>query len=352
MAVPARRQHLTRCGIGLDPGRVTAGEAAEQVVPVRLGLDRDEIAALDRGAALARDAVDDVETGGPGFAFGLVATERFADHLAGALVTATRDRVPDVCEREGVPFGRDVLSFGRPLPIKHTLTGMDLSTMESFLTDRETGLLAGACLAALEDSLRPADGPPRRIGYDLILAEALAGPSRVSESAVNKAVEEEGLSCRLEGGRRVFPEAAALYLGYLHSLPMRLDRRLKPRLFAWFDRLRRDAARGGDITGRSFALGPMTTVRVEPELRDCLRLLDGYVALRERYIHSDPGIMGGVPVIRGTRIPAQSVLSRIEGGDSLDDLLADYPEVPRAAFEAAITYARTHPRAGRPKRMR
>jgi len=122
--------------------------------------------------------------------------------------------------------------------------------------------------------------------------------------------------------------------------------------FDGFDPLRRDTTLEAEITGRTFELGPMTSPRTEPVLGECLQLMADDLGRREAHIHSDPDIMGGVPVIRGTRIPVQLVLSRIADGDSLDDLVADYPEVPLAAFEAANTYARTHPRPGRRKRPR
>ncbi len=50
------------------------------------------------------------------------------------------------------------------------------------------------------------------------------------------------------------------------------------------------------------------------------------------------GVMGGRPVIRGTRITVASVKGRVSGGDSIDDLIAEYPDVAREAFEAAIAY--------------
>jgi uncharacterized protein (DUF433 family) len=43
-----------------------------------------------------------------------------------------------------------------------------------------------------------------------------------------------------------------------------------------------------------------------------------------------------------------SVLGRIEHGDSVNDVLADNPDLSRVAIEAAIVYARTHPLMGRP----
>ena len=35
-------------------------------------------------------------------------------------------------------------------------------------------------------------------------------------------------------------------------------------------------------------------------------------------IHSDPNILGGTPVFVGTRVPVQTLLDYLEGGDSLD----------------------------------
>ena len=62
----------------------------------------------------------------------------------------------------------------------------------------------------------------------------------------------------------------------------------------------------------------------------------------------NPKVMTGKPVIRGTRLTVYSVLGRLEGGDTVADLVEDYPGIPEAAFLAAATYARTHPLRGRP----
>jgi len=73
-----------------------------------------------------------------------------------------------------------------------------------------------------------------------------------------------------------------------------------------------------------------------------------------RYPHIDlePEVMGGLPVIRGTRISVYSVAARLADGDSLDDLCADYPTVPAASFDEAASYARSHPRRDVSKRFR
>ena len=53
-------------------------------------------------------------------------------------------------------------------------------------------------------------------------------------------------------------------------------------------------------------------------------------------IHSDSGTMGGTPVFVGTRVPAQTLLDYLEGGDSLDEFLEDFPSVTREQAVAAL----------------
>ena len=43
----------------------------------------------------------------------------------------------------------------------------------------------------------------------------------------------------------------------------------------------------------------------------------------------DPEIMSGTPWFAGTRVPARSLIDYIEGGESLEDFLEDFPTVSR-----------------------
>jgi len=56
-------------------------------------------------------------------------------------------------------------------------------------------------------------------------------------------------------------------------------------------------------------------------------------------VHSDPEILGGTPVFVGTRVPLRNLVDYVEGGQSLDEFLDDFPSVSRdqaiAALEAA-----------------
>ena len=57
-------------------------------------------------------------------------------------------------------------------------------------------------------------------------------------------------------------------------------------------------------------------------------------------IISDPEILSGMPVFRGTRVPFKNLLDYLEGGQTLDDFLDDFPAVTRAAAIAALEHAK------------
>jgi uncharacterized protein (DUF433 family) len=57
-------------------------------------------------------------------------------------------------------------------------------------------------------------------------------------------------------------------------------------------------------------------------------------------IHSDPEILSGTPVFVGTRVPVQSLFDYIEGGDTLDEFLRQFPSVRRDQALAVLELAR------------
>lgn len=60
------------------------------------------------------------------------------------------------------------------------------------------------------------------------------------------------------------------------------------------------------------------------------------MAIAEEIIVSDPEILSGTPVFRGTRVPFQALLDYLEGGDTLDQFLDDFPTVSRDAAISAL----------------
>lgn len=61
---------------------------------------------------------------------------------------------------------------------------------------------------------------------------------------------------------------------------------------------------------------------------------------RHEVYHADPEIMGGTPVFRGTRVPVQTLLDYLEGGDTLNDFLEGFPGVRREQAVAFLQMAR------------
>ncbi|MEM9997938.1 MAG: DUF433 domain-containing protein [Bacteroidota bacterium] len=61
---------------------------------------------------------------------------------------------------------------------------------------------------------------------------------------------------------------------------------------------------------------------------------------RHEIFHSDPEIMGGTPVFQGTRVPVQTLLDYLEGGETLDEFLDGFPGVSREQAVAFLTTAK------------
>jgi uncharacterized protein (DUF433 family) len=97
-----------------------------------------------------------------------------------------------------------------------------------------------------------------------------------------------------------------------------------------------------------FAIGDALIIRWTPEMTKTVEAAESYATLRDQWIETDPSIKGGEPVIRGTRIGVRAIAQRLDHGDTIEILAEDYPQVPAEAFLTAYTYARAHPRRGRP----
>jgi uncharacterized protein (DUF433 family) len=56
-------------------------------------------------------------------------------------------------------------------------------------------------------------------------------------------------------------------------------------------------------------------------------------------IETNPAVMLGKPVIRGTRIPVELILRKLSEGATEADLLDAYPRLTFADIQAALSYA-------------
>jgi uncharacterized protein (DUF433 family) len=59
-----------------------------------------------------------------------------------------------------------------------------------------------------------------------------------------------------------------------------------------------------------------------------------------KIIVKDPNILGGESVFKGTRVPFEVLIDYLEGGDTLDQFLEQYPSVTREIAIAALEEAR------------
>ena len=57
-------------------------------------------------------------------------------------------------------------------------------------------------------------------------------------------------------------------------------------------------------------------------------------------VQSDPEVVGGTAVFVGTRVPVQSLFDYLEGGETLDEFLHQFPSVRRAQAIAVLEFAR------------
>lgn len=56
-------------------------------------------------------------------------------------------------------------------------------------------------------------------------------------------------------------------------------------------------------------------------------------------IISNPKILGGKPIIRGTRISVELIMSLLASGMEIKEILAEYPHLKKNDVKAAISFA-------------
>ncbi len=61
--------------------------------------------------------------------------------------------------------------------------------------------------------------------------------------------------------------------------------------------------------------------------------------IKFKRITVDPGQMGGVPCIRGLRIPVATVVGMVAEGMSEDEILKAFPDLEREDIREALQYA-------------
>ena len=56
-------------------------------------------------------------------------------------------------------------------------------------------------------------------------------------------------------------------------------------------------------------------------------------------IVSDPAVLMGKPVIKGTRITVELVLEKLAAGEAIEQILEAHPHLTREGIQAALSFA-------------
>lgn len=92
------------------------------------------------------------------------------------------------------------------------------------------------------------------------------------------------------------------------------------------------------------------TIDLAPFARDAEARLVKLQAAREM-VEISHDVLGGMPVIGGTRIPVHDVAASVDAGHSTEQVLAAYPTLNAEKVELAVIYDKAHPIRGRPRRV-
>lgn len=184
---------------------------------------------------------------------------------------------------------------------------------------------------------------PKKSLTPLLTRNEIAEISGVSLNSVNKAVEQRVAKARRHRGRTMLAADEAAALALLSELPVPLSIKLKRDLRNWI-------VHRSPESSEEFELSRALRVAMTESAADVARKASEYVRLREKYIELDPDRMGGVPVIRGTRVPVRTLAKLVEGGEKRKVLREDFPHVPEEAYGVAVLWARGNPQRGRPTR--
>src|SRR5271155_2211114 len=164
----------------------------------------------------------------------------------------------------------------------------------------------------------------------------------LSLKAVNNAIDKKTISAVAgEEGGRLLDERALISLAIERLLADRFAPELRRQVF---DALAESPRNVVSLEGG----------RVKIDLREPRRELA--TSLRElrrarRLVVSDPEILGGDPVFRGTRVPVHVIAELSAQSSKPAELIESYPRRPAEMIRLAPVYAAAYPLRGRPRKQ-
>ncbi len=158
---------------------------------------------------------------------------------------------------------------------------------------------------------------------------------------ITKYIESNVVSAQKPNGKYLLPKEAILFFGVINkddinNLPQSAKKEIWKKILKVID-----PSAGVEVQGRKIHFDPM--------ISNLWKEAEQYIKFRSEFIEHNPRILGGTPVIKGTRITAYSVRGWLKGNETIDDLIEEYPDIPPEAFQVAELYAKSNPMRGRPK---
>ncbi len=188
---------------------------------------------------------------------------------------------------------------------------------------------------------------------DMLKPSEAAVVARVALRDVNRVIDEHILPeefFSLDDGRRVAATACALIAFYFDSAKRLTSeerlfaiREAGSRLYRW-----RAWALASLIEEDWTVRDEFITIDLAPFVRRTKERMERLAAAREIVV-SDPDVLGGTPVVRGTRVPVYDVAASVAAGLPADRILAAYPSLDADKIELAAIYAEANPARGRPR---
>ena len=187
----------------------------------------------------------------------------------------------------------------------------------------------------------------------VVEAARKAAGSVVSLKTVSKEMDDRIIKVRVTSTparKRYVGGAEIMYLASAClAKPLKLRRSARTQVYHFVTRWTK-VAHDGQEAPRRFELAKHFSYEPGVDFRKWLSLIEEYSEMLDENITKNPDIMGGVPVIKGTRVPVYTVNALIERGSTVEKIKEDYPYLTDRAIEAAVFYARAHPRTGRKKK--
>ncbi len=181
---------------------------------------------------------------------------------------------------------------------------------------------------------------------NLTVAEA-ASLSGYSKERVRKAIMERQIRSRKRGTHVYVGAADTAFLALCSELKVPLDKQQKRKVRSWLDE---EGWTSG--TRVQLALNDAVRILVTERVRSVWEQADRYARLKDELIVRDPSVKAGEPVLKGSRVSVYAIHGRLARGETVADLLEDFPHLSAEAIDIAYRYADANPRRGRPVRHR